>query len=130
MVGVSKWRLPDLGLSVLFILFFFLFVVLGAFPIFWDLPDFGGIFQIGLFLFLARLGPPTRNIPERVRDIIRTFPEKKGNPPVWKPPRLTFFQVVLDKAMQCLVWRLTIASDLRLRAEISGPKTILFLQEF
>ena len=32
---------------------------------------------------------PARNSPERVRDTIRTFPEKSGKPPpVWKPPGL------------------------------------------
>ena len=54
----------------------------------WDFPDFAGIFPIppamvrGFsrfvnFLFLGLLTAPTRNSPERVRDTIRSFPEKK-----------------------------------------------------
>ena len=30
---------------------------------------------------------PTRNVPERVRDTIMTFPKRSGEPPVWNPPR-------------------------------------------
>ena len=66
---------------------------------FWNFPDFAGIFPIcsvlvrGFsrfvpFLFLGLLRAPTRNSPERVRDTIRTFPEKVGNTRVWKPPGL------------------------------------------
>ena len=69
------------------------------FVLFWDFPDFSGIFPIcsGMvrgfsqfvpFLFLGLLRAPTRNSPERVRDTIWTFPEKSGKPPVWKPPGL------------------------------------------
>ena len=77
---------PDLDLSFLFCPF-------------WDFPGFSGIFPIcsgmvrgfsrfALFLFLGLLRAPTRNSPERVRDTVRTFPEKKwetpgfGNTPV------------------------------------------------
>ena len=35
---------------------------------------------------------PTRNSPERVRDTIGTFPEERGNPPVWKLPGLASLQ--------------------------------------
>ena len=58
----------------------------------WDFPDFSGIFPICpgivrgfsrfvLFFFLGLLTAPTRNSPERVRDTIRTFPQKSGKPP-------------------------------------------------
>ena len=81
----------------------------GGFPIwtcpsfffspFWDFPNFSGIFPICsgmvwgfsrfvLLLYPGLLRAPTRNSPERVRDIIWTFPEKMGSPPVWKPPGL------------------------------------------
>ena len=67
--------------------------------LFGDFPDFSGIFPICsglvrgfsrfvLFLFLGLLRAPTRNSPERVRDIIWTFPEKSGKHPGWKPPGL------------------------------------------
>ena len=79
----------------------------GGFPI-WTCPSFFvlfgtfPIFPISLicsemvrgfspfvpFLFLGLLTAPTRNSPEGVRDTIWTFPEKVGNPPVWKPPGL------------------------------------------
>ena len=63
---------------------------------FWDFPDFSGIFPICLgivrgfsrfvlLLFLSLLTAPARNSPERVRNTIRAFPKKSGNPPVWKP---------------------------------------------
>ena len=66
---------------------------------FWDFPDFSGIFPICsgmvqgfsrfvLFLFLGLLRAPTRNSPERVRDTIRTFPEKSGKPPGLETPGL------------------------------------------
>ena len=64
---------------------------------FWDFPDFSGIFPICsgmvrgfsrfiLFLFLGPLRAPTRNSPERVRDIIWTFPEKSGKHPGLETP--------------------------------------------
>ena len=63
---------------------------------FWNLPDFSGIFLICpgivqgfsrfvLFLFLGLLPAARRSSPERVPDTIRTFCEKSGNPPAWKP---------------------------------------------
>ena len=70
------------------------------FVLFWDFPDFSGIFPICLgmvrgfsrlvlFLFLGLLRAPTRNSPERVRDTSGPFPKKWetpgfGNPPVRK----------------------------------------------
>ena len=51
-----------------------------------------------LFLFLWPLRAPTRNIPEMIRDIIRTFPEKVGNAPVWETPRFTICQDVKPQA--------------------------------
>ena len=57
---------------------------------FWDFPDDSrfvrGFSRIVRFLFLGLLTAPTRNSPERVGDTIQTFPQKVGNPPVWKPP--------------------------------------------
>ena len=84
--GFKRGGFPDLDLSF-------------RFCPFWDFPDFSGIFpiclgtlrgfsQFALFLFLGLLTAPTRNSPERVRDTIGTFPEKVGNPLVWKPPCL------------------------------------------
>ena len=77
---------------------------------FWDFPDFSGIFPICsgmvrgfsrfvLFLFLGLLRAPTRNSPERVRDTIRTFPEKVGNTRVWKPPRFSYSQDAIRMAI-------------------------------
>ena len=48
------------------------------------------------FLFLGLLRAPARNSPERVRDTIWTFPEKVGNPPVWKHPGLASLKIVSD----------------------------------
>ena len=73
---------------------------------FWDFPDFSGIFPICsgmvqgfsrfvLFLFLGLLRAPTRNIPERVRDTIWTFPEKSGKHPGLETPRFSFSQFSL-----------------------------------
>ena len=70
---------------------------------FWDFPDFSGIFPICLgmvwgfsrfvlFLFLGLLRAPTRNSPERVRDTIRTVPEKNGKHPGLETPRFSFSQ--------------------------------------
>ena len=84
--AAKRGGFPDLDLSFLFVLF-------GGFP------DFSGIFpnclgmvrgfsRFILSLFLGLLRAPTRSSPERVRDTIWTFPQKVGNPRVWKPPRL------------------------------------------
>ena len=48
---------------------------------FWNFPDFVGDFPGWSFSSFCRLEAPTRNIPERVRDTIRIFPGKSGNPP-------------------------------------------------
>ena len=89
--GVKRGGFSRSGLGLPFLSFFVLF---------WDFPDFSGIFPICsgmdrgfsrfvLFLFLGLLRAPTRNSPERVRDTIWTFPERSvGNPRVWKPPGL------------------------------------------
>ena len=74
------------------------FVLFGTSPIFpgisrfargWsgDFPD-SSLF----FLFLGLLRAPTRNSPERVRDTIRTFPEKSGKHPGLETPRFSFSQ--------------------------------------
>ena len=52
-------------------------------------PKFSGFSRCVPFLldFLGVSTAPTRNSPERVRDTIWTFSEKKsGNPPIWNPP--------------------------------------------
>ena len=78
--GVSNGGVSRSGLVLPFLSFFVLF---------WDFPDFSGIFPICsgmvrgfsrfvLFRFLGLLRAPTRNSPERVCDIIWTFPEKSG----------------------------------------------------
>ena len=70
---------------------------------FWDFPNFCGVFPICsgmvrgfsrfvLFLFLSLLRAPTRNSPERVRDTIRTIPEKSGKHPGLETPRFSFSQ--------------------------------------
>ena len=47
----------------------------------------GGIFPDLFFSsFLGLLKAPTRNIPERVRDTTRAFPEKSGKPPGLENP--------------------------------------------
>ena len=57
---------------------------LGIFPILSDdFPDLS-------FSFLRPITAPTRDSPERVRETIRTSPEKSGKPPVWNPPGLPF----------------------------------------
>ena len=58
-----------------------------------------GFSRFVLFLFLGLLTAPTRNSPERVRDTIRTFPEKSGKPPGLETPRLSFSQRVPQKPL-------------------------------
>ena len=82
MGGVSRFGLvhPDLSCFVLLCPF-------------WDFPDFSRVSRLVLFLFLGlltSLKAPTTDSPERVCGTIRTFPEKNGNPPAWKPPGLAF----------------------------------------
>ena len=66
-----------------------------------DFPDLSGTFPICpgmvrgfsrfvLFLFLGLLTAPRRNSPKKVRDTIRTFPEKSGKPPGLETPRFSF----------------------------------------
>ena len=78
--GVQMRRFPNLGLSILF------------YPLL-SFPNFLGIFPIGPSRLSrpVELKAPTRNIPERVRGTIRPFPEKLGNPPVWKLSKSCFF---------------------------------------
>ena len=46
---------------------------------------FQGFSRFVVFRFRSPVKGPTRNIPERVRDTIRTFPKKVGDSLVWKP---------------------------------------------
>ena len=77
---------------------------LSFFVLFWDFPDFSGIFPICsgmvrgfsrfvLFLFLGLLRAPTRNSPEGVHDTIWTFPEKSGKHPGLETPQFSFSQI-------------------------------------
>ena len=92
--GFQTGGFPDLDLSFLFCPFCPFLSFLGLSRFFRDFPDLlgdgPGTFPIRRPFSLSRpiLRAPTRNSPERVRDTIWTFPEKVGNPPVWKPPGL------------------------------------------
>ena len=89
--GVSNGGVSRSGLVLPFLSFFVLF---GTFPIFLGFSRLicsgmvRGFSRFVFFLLLSLLRAPTRNSPERVRDTIWTFPEKKwesprfGNPPV------------------------------------------------
>ena len=79
---------PDLDLSFLFCPF-------------WEFPDFSGIFMICPSLLYQPMNSTYENSPERVRDTIRTSPEKVGNPPGLETPRLSFSQLL--RAMGFLV---------------------------
>ena len=63
---------------------FVLFALYGIFPICPGMVQ--GLSRLVLFLFLSLLPAPTRNSLERVRDTIRTFPEKSGKPPSLEAP--------------------------------------------
>ena len=77
---VSNGGVSRSGLALPFLSFFVLF---GTFPIFLGFPRFArGFSRFVSFLFLGLLRAPTWNSPERVRDTIWTFPEKK-----WETPR-------------------------------------------
>ena len=65
---------PFLDLSIVFFRGFLFFPGFSRFV--------RGLSRLVLFLFLGLLQAPTRNGPERVRNTIRTFPEKK-----WETPR-------------------------------------------
>ena len=93
--GVSNGGVSRSGLVLPFLSFFCPF---------WDFPDFSGIFPICsgmvrgffrfvLFLSLGLLRAAIRNSPERVRDTIWTFPEKKWETPRFGNPRFSFSQV-------------------------------------
>ena len=88
--GFKRGGLPDLDSSVpicpsLFVLFCpflsFFVLLIGIFPI---CPS---CTSLGL------LTAPERKSPEKVRDTIRTFPEKSGKPPGLETPRFSFSQV-------------------------------------
>ena len=74
----------------------------GSFPIFCqDFPNLFGELLRGFFSefcpaipLLGLLTAPTRNSPERVRDTIRTFPEKSGKPPGFSSIRLKPFRSI------------------------------------
>ena len=48
-----------------------------------------GYSRFALFLFLGRLQAPIRNIPERVWNTMRTFPDKNGKRPCLETTRFT-----------------------------------------
>ena len=75
---------------------------------------FWGFSRFVLFLFLGLLTAPTRNSPERVRDTIRTFPEKDGNPPGLKTPRFSLSQD-LEAVWLQFAERSAISKSLRFR---------------
>ena len=95
---------PDLDLAFLFVLFLSFLGLSRFFRILQICPGtLRGFSRFVLFLFLGLLTAPTRNSPERVRDTIWTFPEKKmANPPVWKPPGLASLKY---GAIGCLTWK-------------------------
>ena len=57
-----------------------------------------------LLLNLGLLEAPTRNIPEKVCDAIRTFAGKNGKPPVWKPPGLPSLQNFVPQRYSFFFW--------------------------
>ena len=67
---------------------------LGLSQFLWDFPHF-----VGDFPDLSFLQTPARNILERVRDTIRTFPEKLGNHPIWKP--MVWDLILVKNASRC-----------------------------
>ena len=87
--GVQTGGFPDLDLSFLCCPFL---SFLGLSRFFWDFPDLLGMVQgfspFVPFLFLGLLRAPTRNSPERVRDTIWTFPEKRCETPGLDTPGL------------------------------------------
>ena len=106
--GFPIWTCPS----------FFVFLVLfGTFPIFLGFSRFvsgivRGFSRLVLFLFLGLLTAPTRNSPERVRDTIRTFPEKGGKPPGLEtpglePPRSSFSQFMIHESYTLQPERIT-----------------------
>ena len=80
------------GLVLPFLSFFVLF---GTFPI------CSGISRFVPFLFFGLLRAPTRNSPERVCDTLWTFPEKVGDPSVWKPPALASLNLQVVWTLHC-----------------------------
>ena len=100
--GVSSGGVSWSGLVLPFLSFFVLFCpflsFLGLSRFFWDFPDLlgdgPGIFPICLFP-LSR--PIKGTYEEQSRKGPRhnlDLPKKVGNPPVWKPPRFSFSQLI------------------------------------
>ena len=89
--GVSWFALvcPDLSLLSF----------VGTFLFWGDFPDLLGFSRFLLFLFLGLLNAP-RNIPDRVHNTIRTFPEKSGNPLALQTPWCPFFQLISNPVKQ------------------------------
>ena len=92
--GFQTGEFPDLDVSLLFCPFL---SFLGLSRFFRDFPEIcsgmvRGFSRFVPFPFLGLLRAPTRNSPERVRDTIRTFPEKSGKPPGLETPRFSFSQ--------------------------------------
>ena len=81
-VGSNGWA-PRCGLVLADLSFvgLSLFLGRGIFPIF-----VRGFSRIVLFLLVGLPSAPTRNIPERVRNTIRTFPAKDGRLPRFGKP--------------------------------------------
>ena len=89
--GVSNGGVSRSGLVLPFLSFFVLLGLSRGFsPI--CSGTVRGFSRFVLFLFLGLLTAPTRNSPERVRDTIRTFPEKSGKHPGLETPRFSFSQ--------------------------------------
>ena len=96
--GFKRGGFPDLDLSFLFLSFLGLSRFSGIIPICSGMVR--GFSRFVPFLFLSLLRAPTRNSPERVHDTIWTFPEKMGNPPVWKLPGLASLEKAKEKVKQ------------------------------
>ena len=84
--GFPIWTCPS---------FFVLFCPFGTFPGIFPICSgmVRGFSRFVLFLCLGLLRAPTRNSPERVRDTIRTCPEKSGKHPGLETPRFSFSQL-------------------------------------
>ena len=104
--GFKRGGFPDLDLSFLFSPFWSFFVLLGLspFPIFpgffRDFPDLSrdgpGFSRFVPFLFLGLLRAPTGNSPRKGPRHNLHFSRRKWEPPpVWKPPRFSFSQLLL-----------------------------------
>ena len=88
--NVSEMLKSRSGLVLPFLSFLGLSRFSGIFPI-WP-GSVWGFSRFVPFLFLCLLRAPTRNSPKRVRDTIRTVPEKSGKPPGLETPWSRFSQ--------------------------------------